>query len=138
MAALAKDRDTLAKGTTTVSLPVAASTKIYAGSIVVVNAAGYAVPGSVSTTLKVAGRADFAADNSSGAAGAISVQVSRGIFCWENATAGDAVVQANLLGKCWIMDDNTVAGIDGSATRSVAGTVVAIDAMGVWVQTPAI
>ncbi|WP_027360255.1 hypothetical protein [Desulforegula conservatrix] len=139
MAALTTDRDTPSKGARLVSLPVAASAKIYAGSIVAVNASGYAVPGSATATLKVAGRANELADNSAGANGAISVLVGRDeAYLWDNATAGDAVVQANMFRSCYVLDDNTVAGVDGSGARPVAGTVVGIDSAGVWVKPPVI
>lgn len=139
MAALTTDRDTPSKGARHVSIPVAASTKIYAGSMVAVNASGYAVPASATAALKVIGRADGLADNSAGANGAISVLVGRDeAYLWENATAGDAVVQANMLRNCYVLDDNTVAGVDGSGARPVAGTVVAIESAGVWVKPPVI
>lgn len=139
MAALTTDRDTPSKGARLVSIPVAASTQIYAGSIVAVNASGYAVPASATAALKVIGRADGLADNSAGANGAINVLVGRDeAYLWENATAGDAVVQANIFGSCYAVDDNTVAGNNGGGTRPVAGTVVAIDSAGVWVKPPVI
>ena len=55
MAALTKDRNTKRRDAKVFSDPVAATTKIYAGSLVCINASGYAVPGSTSTALKARG-----------------------------------------------------------------------------------
>lgn len=54
--ALNADRNTPTRDGKTVSHPVAAAKKIYAGALVVLNASGYAEPGSTSATLTAAGR----------------------------------------------------------------------------------
>lgn len=131
--ALSKPRDTIERGRDLLVIPVAASTAIFQGALVAVNAAGYAVPGSVSTTLKAAGRAEETIDNSAGAAGALSVTVKRGVFKFKNS-ASDACVQANVLGDCFIVDDETVAKTDGASARSKAGKLLEVEATGVWVE----
>jgi hypothetical protein len=35
---------------------------------------------------------------------------------------------------CYIVDDQTVAKTNGTATRSIAGKIRAVDAQGVWVE----
>ena len=47
---------------------------------------------------------------------------------------GYSVVQADLGKTCYIVDDETVAKTDGTATRSAAGKVVGLDSDGVWVE----
>jgi hypothetical protein len=122
--------------------PVEANTKIYLGSIVALNAAGNAVPAATSTTLKVIGRAEAKhrgtagenADNTGGAAGAISVVARRGVFLYAN-DGSDAVAAGDVGKVCFVVDDNTVAKSNGTGSRSAAGRVVALDpAGGVWVD----
>jgi hypothetical protein len=134
-AALTADRDTHRVEGDLVSLGVAASKKIYAGSIAAVDANGYATPGATATTLKYLGRAESQADNSSGSDGDVSVTVRRGIFKWENSSAGDAITDADIGATCYIVDDQTVAKTDGTSTRSAAGKVFKVDSDGVWVDT---
>lgn len=131
--ALSAPRNTLTKGRDLLVLPVAAATVIHAGALVAANASGLGVPGSVSTTLTAAGRAEESADNSGGAASAISVTVRRGVFLFKNHGA-DPVVQADVLKDCFIVDDETVAKTNGTNTRSKAGKVVEVEANGVWVE----
>lgn len=131
--ALSKDRNTPRREGDFLVLDVAANTKIFAGALVVVNASGYAAPGSTATGLKAAGRAEEQVDNIGGAAGAKSVTVRRGVFKFKNAAA-DPVGIARILDTCYIVDDETVAASSGTGTRSAAGKVVGIDPDGVWVE----
>jgi len=129
--------------------PVEANTNIYLGGIVALNAAGNAVPASATTTtgnaLKVVGRAEYVkngipgqnAINNPGAAGAISITASKGVFLY----ATDGSVGAAQLGlNCFALDDNTVTALDRASGATVqqyaaAGIVVAIDPSGqVWVD----
>lgn len=134
MTAATADRNTLNKGTVDSEYPVAAATKIYAGTIVCLNASGLSVPGSTSTTLKCVGVAQEQADNSAGAASDIRVKTRRGLFRFANSSAGDAITLADWGSDCYIVDDNTVAKTNGSSSRSVAGKVRDVDAYGVWVE----
>ncbi|MEF3074118.1 hypothetical protein V2P20_03680 [Methylobacter sp. Wu1] len=129
MTALAKDRNTPQREGDQFVYGVAASTKIYAGSLVCVNASGYAVPGSVATTLKVVGRAEEQVDNSAGADGAKTITVRRGTFKFANA--GDVTI-AHLETNIYINDDQTVSSV--STGKSVAGKCVGVDADGVWIK----
>lgn len=132
--ALTRDRNTPAKDAELIAVPVAANAVIRAGALVAANAAGFAVPGSVATTLAYLGRADEFVDNTGGANAARIVQIRRGkAFAFRNHGA-DPVTQANLGRNCFIVDDEFVAGTNGGNTRSVAGVVVGIDANGVWVE----
>jgi len=132
--ALSADRNTPMKDGELVNVPVATNTKIYAGALVALNASGYATPGAVATTLTYLGRAEEQADNTGGANGAKTVNVRRKkAFKWKNHGA-DAIVQADLGKTCYIVDDETVAKTDGTATRAAAGKVVGLDSDGVWVE----
>lgn len=131
--ALTADRNTPMKDGELISVPVAASVKIFAGALVAASATGYATPGAVATTLTALGRAEEYVDNSSGAAGAKTVQIRRKkAFKFKNHAA-DLVVQADLGKTCYIVDDETVAKTNGTSTRSVAGTVLGVESDGVWV-----
>ena len=79
------------------------------------------------------GCADEGVDNSSGVAGAKSIQVRRGVFQFANK-ADDAVIAAGVGSLCYIVDDQTVAKTAAANTRSQAGIVRAVDSGGVWVE----
>lgn len=133
MTALATARNTQERTGVVFDFPVAATTKIYQGSIVALNA-GYAAPGATATGRIAIGRAEETADNTSGSAGAIKVRVKRGVFKYGNSSSGDQIAQADVGADCYIVDDQTVAKTNGSSSRSVAGKIVGVDSDGVWVQ----
>lgn len=134
MSALTADRNTHSQRADVIGVPVASAKKIFAGSLVAANATGYATPGATATTLTYLGRADENVDNTGGDDGDVLVRVRRrDAFYWDNS-ATDAVTQASLGKKCYIVDDHTVSSTNGSNTQSAAGVVVALDANGVWVE----
>ncbi len=134
MAALTADRNTLARSGDVREPPVKASTLLYAGGMGAIDASGYAVPASTSTTLKVLGRTAQRADNSAGANGDIRARIETGIFRYANSTSTDAIALTDVGANCYAVDDQTVAKTSGSNTRSVAGTIFDVDALGVWVK----
>ena len=109
-------------------LPMAAAMLIYQGTIVALNATGYASKGVTATTLKQFGRAEATVDNSAGAAGAKDIDVRPGIYRWFNSSAADLITTAEIGTDCFIVDDQTVAKTNGTSTRSRAGKVVGVDA----------
>ena len=113
--------------------PVAAAVKIFGGSLVMRNAAGYLTKGATATGCIGVGRAEKTVDNTAGAAGALSLDYRLGSFLFANLGA-DLVTIADIGKPCFIADDQTVARTDGTATRSRAGIVEAIEATGVWVR----
>jgi len=133
MAALTNDRDTPMRAGDLFAYPVAASTRIHAGGLVVLEA-GYAKPGRTATGLACVGRAEEAVDNSGGANGALVVPVRRGLFLYANSAAADAVTLADVGADAYIVDDATVAKTSATNTRSKAGTIEDVDALGVWVR----
>lgn len=130
MAALTAARNTKERAGEVFDFPVAASTTIFAGSLVALNA-GYAAPGATAPGRIAVGRAEE--DATAVAAGSVSVRVKTGVFKFGNSAAGDAIAQADAGADCYIVDDQTVAKTDGTGTRSRAGKIVAVDSDGVWV-----
>jgi hypothetical protein len=106
-------------------LPVATATTIYAGSLVMVNAGGFAVTGAAATGQFAAGVAAQGVVNS-GANGALFVEVDEGDFEFASGTAGDALTVANYGDQVFIIDDDTVGATNGGATRSAAGTCIGL------------
>lgn len=130
---LSGDRNTPYKDGQLVAVPLAAAAVAYAGGLAVINANGFGAPGSTATGLAYFGRFEEHVDNSEGANGDKHALVRRGeAFKWENS-AGDPVTQASLGRTCYIEDDETVSGTDGTGTQSACGTVIQIDEDGVWV-----
>lgn len=131
MTALVQDRQTPKRDGEEFNRPVAAATKIFAGSLVALNASGFLVPGSVSTTLKVQGRAEEYVDNSAGGNGDATCKVRRGVFLYDN---DGTVALADVTKTAYIVDDQTVADNDGSSARSAAGVIEDVDSDGVWIR----
>lgn len=131
--ALSADRATPKRDGKQFSDPVAASAQIYAGALVVLNATGYAAPGSTATGLAARGVAQANVDNSAGADGDLNVPVEAGVHRFRN-DGTDTVDRTHIGGLAYIVDDETVASTDGTGTRSAAGTIVDVDSVGVWVD----
>ncbi|TKI08658.1 hypothetical protein [Martelella alba] len=128
------DRNTPYRNGEIVAVPVAAATMIYGGHMVAANASGLAVPAAATAALTVLGVSDEYADNTAGAAGATSVNVRRG-KAWKFANlSSDAVSQASVGKPCYVSDSITVAATSDDDARPVAGTVIAVESDGVWVE----
>lgn len=116
MAALSAARNTVRMGDATLpdllSLPVAASTTIYKGGLVML-VAGYAKPGGAGATGIGVGRAEETVVNS-GSAGDKRVEVRQGVFKWGNSASADAITAASQGEYAYIVDDNTVAKLQNS------------------------
>lgn len=138
MTALSTGRLTpqMGAGTTVVPnklfLPIKAATTIYAGSLVALQA-GYLVPASSATGLTAVGIAADTYDNSTGSNGTLSAEVLIGAFRFENSASSDAIAQANVGSMAYMVDDQTVALTSNAGARSVAGRILQLDALGVWV-----
>ncbi len=133
MAALSADRDTPRKYLERrVVLPMAASTKIYAGAIVSVNSSGYAIPAADTASTRVIGRACSQVDNSSGSNGDLKIEVDKGVFGLINGTT--PVTIASLGTSVYVQDDNAVTTVGAATNDIVMGTLDEIDADGIcWV-----
>ena len=158
MSALTGPRNTPSMGVPTPLMPqpVAAATTVHFGSLCAADANGDIVPAqrtgsSNLATLRVLGRAlglylgppgQEAVNTASafipgttlpaGAAGAISVQIDTGVFLLD--IGGASITQADIGALCYADDDHTVYDT-ADTTRPVAGTIVGLEAGGVWVDT---
>lgn len=102
------------------SVPVAASTKIPAGVLVMIDSAGYATnPGSSVTNRGVAGVSVAEADNSSGSAGAINVGLAWGVI----KMGGSSLALANQFQRHYATDNQTIAPTN-AGNRPVVGPMV--------------
>jgi hypothetical protein len=145
MGALANSRNTIERaGQVVEGVPVAAAVKIFVGALTAIDASGNALPAADTAGLKVLGRCEgmpgpgitgLDGDNSSGLAGAITVNIKRGVFKFDNS-AGNALTAAQLGKVCYVEDDHTV-NKDGGTNKVKAGRVIGLDDSGtsVWVDT---
>lgn len=133
MAALTVEKDNVRYGDDAVidllALKIDANVKIFKGALVSI-AAGYARPARTNTTDLVAGVARATVDNTGGSAGAKDVEVRRGVFTFENSTAGDLIAQADVGKAVFVVDDQTVALTNGGSTRGTAGRCLGLDPSG--------
>jgi hypothetical protein len=134
MTALTQDRASLRRPGEQMEPPVGANARIFAGALVAINAAGFAVPGATGATLKGAGVAERRADNTGGADGAIRVRLSKTPYAFANSAAADAITLADIGSDCYMVDDQTVAKTNGGGTRGRAGRIYDVDVDGVWVD----
>jgi len=162
MAALSSGRNTQSKGNAEHlgPFPVEAATVVYTGSIVAVDDNGLAVPAQAKTGTtpfvgvpivvgvmnnvvdgeipqdahNVSGYPMIPAPANLGSASAISIEVLDGIFLFDNDTT-NAVTQATVGKVVFAVNDHTVGTSDLTTTLPAVGTVVGINALGVWVDT---
>jgi hypothetical protein len=116
---LTNDRITTKKVPIWQAYPVAAATRIYGGSLVALNATGFAVPAANTANFKVVGIAQQRADNSTGADGALKVVVEAPVRALLKATA---ITQAMVGATMYVVDDETFDDATG-ANSIVAGTL---------------
>lgn len=109
-----------------------ASTTIYAGSMVMLDASGLAVPATKAASHVPVGRAEHAAK--SGAAGDVHVECRQGVFRWNHDVTGKDIRAQEIGDKVYVEDDETVRR-DQDSNGVVVGRAVALDDVGVWVAT---
>ena len=132
---LALDRNTPAYQGDLREQPAGAATNIFAGALLMRNAAGFIVRGATALGCFGVGVAEQPANNTAGANAALNARYVTGITGrFKNSAAGDLIVQADVGKIAWIVDDEQVAKTNGTATRSPAGVIEAVDAQGVWVR----
>lgn len=139
MAALSAARLTksrLTKESRTNSYTVAASTQIWAGGLVAIDANGDIIPATLAANaITVVGRALESVDNTSGSAGDLSCDVEANIvLAYANSAGADEITAVEIGKICFIVDDQTLAKTDGGATRRAAGYVRQVDSDGVWIE----
>lgn len=133
MAALTAERDTQRVAGRQLSYPVLASTQIFKGSLVGIQASsGFLVPMTAAAGIVAIGKAAANADNSSGANGDLACLVEPGVYLWANHGT-NTLADTDIGAVCYGEDDQTVGNL--ITTRSVAGRVVDVVTDGVWVKT---
>ena len=118
MSALTRDRATPYREGIEVEYLVAANTKIYAGSLVCVNAAGYAVPAADTSGYRFAGVALEQVDNSDGGK---NVRVRRaGVFEFDAVSISQGMVGVAM----YAADDHTFDDAAGPTNDIKVGLLV--------------
>ena len=116
--------------------PVEANTTVYLGSMVALNASGNAIPANSTPGLHIVGRAERVhngipgqnANNTGGAAGAISIVCRRGVFMY--ADNDSSIAQAQIGQLAFAVDDNSVSVSDGSGATAVTAAAFTFPASG--------
>jgi hypothetical protein len=104
-----------------VEYPVAANTKIYAGSLVCVSATGYAVPAADTSGYRFAGVAMEQVDNSDGSDGGKNVRLRRaGVFEFDAVSISQDMVGTAM----YVADDHTFDDADGPTNDIKVGLLV--------------
>jgi len=135
MPALNADRNTPVDLSLHIDIPVAANTKIFAGSLVCTNASGFAVPAADSAGYRFMGVALEQMDNSTGANGAKVVRLRRaGIFLFDAASITQAMVGTPM----YVVDDHTFDDASGPLNDIRIGLLMKYvsNTMG-WIQIDA-
>jgi len=121
MAGLTRDRATAYRDGIEVEYPVAAATKIYAGSLVCVNGDGYAAPAADTSGYRFVGAALEQVDNGSGNNGDKLVRVRRtGVFEFDAAS----ITQAMVGDAMYAVDDHTCDDAAGPTNDVKVGVLV--------------
>ncbi len=121
MAGLTRDRATAYRDGIEVEYPVAAATKIYAGSMVCVNGSGFAAPAADTSGYRFVGVALEQLDNGSGANGDRLVRVRRsGVFEFDAASITQAMVGSPM----YAADDHTFDDAAGPTNDIKVGVLV--------------
>jgi hypothetical protein len=121
MAGLTRDRATAYREGIEVEYPVAAATKIYAGSLVCVDSAGYAAPAADTSGYRFVGAAMEQVDNGSGANGDKVVRVRRtGVFEFDAAS----ITQAMVGNAMYAVNDHTFDDAAGPTNDVKVGVLV--------------
>jgi len=112
--------------------PVAASTLIEQGTMVGVNASGYAVPMN-GPELAFAGMA-LSTVNNTGSAGSMLVECERSIYRWANSEEGDEISLSDVGKRAYAHTATQVGLTPGDNDYSDCGVIAHVDALGVWVD----
>lgn len=132
MSALSENRNTRELACNALNMhrvfTVKSANTIYAGSIVAVDADGYAVAASDASGLLVVGAAQHYADAGE------QITVKSGVFGMDNSSAHPCTNGSNMNNLVYIEDDHTV-GTDGGTYSIKAGVMRYLDGEGtVWAE----
>lgn len=132
MAALTTDRETQQKEAGVKSFPVAA-VKIFKGSLVGINASGFAAPAADTANFRVVGVAREFVDNTGGAAGDLSIRVVSGRYY---RFAASSITQAMVGQTMYVVDDQTFDDAIGTNAIPAGVLVEFISATEGWLYIP--
>ncbi len=131
MAALTKDRNTTYREGIELDVPVKGNTRIFAGSLVAVDATGYAVPAGNTAGHRFMGVALEQVDNRSGADGAATVRLRTcGVFEFEAVS----ISRANLGAEMYVVDDQTFDDADPGQGVKCGRLVKFVSATKGWIK----
>lgn len=127
MSALSASRTTPHRIANLLSL-TAGGTGYGGGMVSLLTATGLAVAAGTASTGRAVGvaLADFADGD------VFNVEI--GVFRFGNSASTDLIEKADIGATCYVVDDQTVALTSSSGTRQIAGTIVDVDSVGVWVK----
>ena len=129
MTALSTQRATRVVTMTSVELLGKAETVYQGGLACGDTSTGLVAKGFVSTTLVPLGK--YIDNQTTGAGGTVNIEFfeeQKGQW-YANSTAGGLIAATDAFSDCYIVDDQTVAKTSGTATRSVAGMILKVDAL---------
>jgi hypothetical protein len=134
MGNLSANRNVPSRAVSSITIGAKGGAHIYAGGFVF-NDAGVGRGGTPTATTPVLGVATYEVDNTNGADNAVNVKADRErAYPFNNGTSGDLLAATDIGNDVYAVDDNTVGKTSGTNTRPIAGKLVAIDALGCWVQ----
>lgn len=116
------------------AIGVAAAVRIYQYALIGVTQGGYLTPASADASLYIVGVAPEERDNTSGAAGDLTLTPMRGVYYFANSSSTDAIVDADVGRFAYVVDDNTVARTSSGGARPIAGVIAGVDSYGVAVE----
>lgn len=124
-------RNTPDRSGASIMVGVQSGVVIYAGAMTAIcTTNGLAEPATNKAKQMVIGRAQSSVDTTgAGLSTTKTITIDRGILRWEN---GGTNTDANIGSTAYVLDDNTVTGAIGQTNK--AGTIIDVDADGVWVD----
>lgn len=130
MSAVTADRNTKKREGLLGEHPIAATTKIYAGTLTMRDATGYLKNGADTASHSFAGVAREYVDNSAGAAGDLKAEVWKtGVYGFEGS-----LTVADVGKKVYISDNVTVALVGTTSNDVWCGVLVDVEGTTMWVR----
>lgn len=116
-----------------VSLKMKGNVKVWNGTLVSTDAAGFAVPAADTASTNPMGRANATVDTTAAgpkgllADGVESVEVLIGIIELDNPAGANALTQVDVGKLAYVLSDHEVARAAGTTNSRIAGKVLAVD-----------
>lgn len=133
MAALTADRNTQSKIGEIAIYPVSATTQIYKGSLVMIDADGFLIPAADAANGRVVGVADENVDNNPGSDGDLDCRVVAGR---KFRFAATAITQAMVNQCMYIVDDQTFDDSNGTNAIKAGRLVEFVSTTEGWIYIP--